>query len=174
MRICSFVFLLLALGRLASAQETDFAVGPQYLITFGSPLFARPIVPPSYSFDLPPAETVVPSVGSDIVHEPSDGVIETPSELQGQADLQPIFYGVPPIPVVVIGHLDSSEERGSSANVPASIGVSVAAEMTDVESLRQRGYGVTLAEAAGYWKSHKVHAPRVYTNEDVTRLRGGV
>ena len=175
MRICGLSFLLFALVGVASAQDTNFPVGPQYLITVDSPLFARPIVPPSYSFDLPPAATVVPSDGgSTTVHEPSDIVIQTPPELQGQADLLPIYYGVPPIPVVVIHYLDDSEQRGSAASVPSSIAGSVVVEMTDVESLHQRGYGVTLAEAAGYWKSHKVRAPRVYTNEDIAHLRQGI
>jgi hypothetical protein len=32
---------------------------------------------------------------------------------------------------------------------------------------------VTLGESASFWKSHKLHASRVYTNADVERLHGG-
>jgi hypothetical protein len=43
--------------------------------------------------------------------------------------------------------------------------------MTDAQSLRQRGYGVPLGDAAAFWKTHKPGAPRVYTNIDIQRLR---
>ncbi len=45
--------------------------------------------------------------------------------------------------------------------------------MTDDQALRQQGYGVTLGETASYWKAHRPHASRVYTNRDVERLHGG-
>jgi hypothetical protein len=34
------------------------------------------------------------------------------------------------------------------------------------------GGGITLGEVAMFWKVHKSHAPRVYTNADVERLHG--
>jgi hypothetical protein len=44
--------------------------------------------------------------------------------------------------------------------------------MIDTQTLREWGYGVTLGEIASFWKSHKPHTPRVYTNADVDRLHG--
>jgi len=44
---------------------------------------------------------------------------------------------------------------------------------TDAQSLREHGYGVTLAESAQFWKTHKPRATHVYTNRDVQRLHGG-
>jgi hypothetical protein len=35
------------------------------------------------------------------------------------------------------------------------------------------GGGITLGEVAMFWKAHKSHAPRVYTNADIERLHGG-
>ena len=40
-------------------------------------------------------------------------------------------------------------------------------------SLREQGYGVTLAEVAAQWRAHRPHASRRYTNRDVERLHGG-
>ena len=51
MRLASLAFLSIALAATAAAQETNFSVGPQYLMISGSPSFARPIATPSLSFD---------------------------------------------------------------------------------------------------------------------------
>ena len=45
--------------------------------------------------------------------------------------------------------------------------------MTTVQALRERGYGITLAEAAAYDKTRTRHATHVYTNADTNRLHGG-
>ena len=178
MRICGVLFLWLMLvglsaAQISRAQETNFAVGPQYVITSGSPLFARPIVPPSMSFDLPPVEAAVPTVNS-VVHEPSDVVLETPPELQGQADLFPVYYGVPPIPVVIINYREPFGREMPSQSLAAGAADIAVVAMTDVQSLRQHGYGVTVAEASQYWRGHKAAARRTYTNQDIERLRGGL
>jgi len=46
----SLGFLLLALTGLSFAQETNFPVGPQYLITTGSPMLMQSIATPTLSF----------------------------------------------------------------------------------------------------------------------------
>jgi hypothetical protein len=86
---------------------------------------------------------------------------------QGQADLMPIYYGVPRVNVVEI-----SAPETSPKTFPASIANVGVTEMTDPTSLRQRGFGVTLPEAASYWKTNKRPASRVYTNRDIERLHG--
>lgn len=57
MRVCSCCVLLLlsALG-IALGQDTNFSAGPQYLLNYGSPQFARPISTPSMSFTERPLE----------------------------------------------------------------------------------------------------------------------
>lgn len=49
MRLKSALALLPLLGGICFAQETNFPVGPQYLITNGTPLTIRPIATPSLS-----------------------------------------------------------------------------------------------------------------------------
>ena len=49
MRVKSVVLVIFAFAGLAFAQDTNFAVGPQYLITNGSPLTLHSIATPSLS-----------------------------------------------------------------------------------------------------------------------------
>jgi len=55
------------------------------------------------------------------------------------------------------------------ANLPSSIFETGVTGMTDPQSLLQREYGLSLGEVAAYWKTHKRHAPRVFTNQDMHR-----
>jgi hypothetical protein len=89
--------------------------------------------------------------------------IENPA-IQNQADLFPIYYGYPMAPVVIIV---SNEEL---VGLPASITGAGVTGFTNMQSLRERGFGVPLAEASSFWKTHKPHATRVYTNADIDRL----
>jgi hypothetical protein len=75
---CLTFLLLLALPGVAAAQDTNFAVGPQYLITTGSPLFLSPIATPSRSLDpgLPP----VPNAGTEPESAPVSSSAAAPSE----------------------------------------------------------------------------------------------
>ena len=49
MRLQPFLVLFVALVGISAAQETNFSVGPQYLITTGNALLLRPIATPSLS-----------------------------------------------------------------------------------------------------------------------------
>ena len=163
MRLASFCFLLFVLAGISAAQDMNFAVGPQYLMTSGSPMFARPIATPTLSLDAPlPSLPSLPEVGPPVADQP---FVPNP-EIQGP-DLLPIYYGYP-MPSVV--ELTSTE---AASEVPQSIINAGVVGMTNVQSLRERGYGVTLGESALFWKSHKLPASRLYTNADVERLHGG-
>jgi hypothetical protein len=163
MRLASLCFLLVALVGIGAAQDTNFPVGPQYLLT-GSPLFARPIVAPSLSLDAPlPPIPSLPEIGPAVSDQP---YVPNP-ELQHGADLRPIYYGYP-MPSVV--ELVSPE---SPAEVPQSITDTGVVRVVDAQSLREWGYGVTLGETASFWKVHAPHASRVYSNADIERLHGG-
>jgi hypothetical protein len=162
-------FLFLSLSAITAAQDTlsgqdtNFSAGPQYLITSDfSPLFARPIATPSISLGTPlPEISSLPVVGPVIENQP----IAVSSELPRQPDLFPIYYGPPVTNVVEI----TSAELPPS--LPASIVDTGVTGIADAQSLRERGYGVPLGDTAAFWKAHKPHAPRVYTNADVQRLR---
>lgn len=49
MRPHCLLVVLLVLSGISAAQDTNFPVGPQYLITYGNPLFLHPIETPSLS-----------------------------------------------------------------------------------------------------------------------------
>jgi hypothetical protein len=164
MRLAGSCFLLLAVAGIATAQDTNFPVGPQYLPITGSPQFARSIATPSLSLNAPlPEIKSLPEVGPAV----SDQNYTANPELQHQADLFPIFYGHAPASIIEI----SSTEL--PRNLPASIVNAGVVGMTDTASLRERGYGVTVGETASFWKTHKAPAPRLYTNRDIERLHGG-
>ena len=159
----ALIFLALIFVGIGAAQDTNFPAGPQYLITFDSPLLARPIATPSLWLDAPlPDIQPLPEIAPVIGTQP---YIPNPV-LEHQPDLLPIFYGYAMFSVVELVSPDSSPE------LPQSITDAGVTRMVDVQSLREWGYGVTLGETASFWKSHKPHAPRVYTNADVDRLHG--
>jgi hypothetical protein len=159
MRLMSFAFFLLAAG-ICAAQDTNFPVGPQYLVTTDSTRYLRPIATPSLSLGAPlPGIPSLPQIGPAVENQP----FVSNSEALHEADLFPIYYGYPRSTVV---ELTSTEPR----ELPASIGDAGVIGMTDAQSLRERGYGVPLGDAASFWKTHKPRAPRVFTNEDVQRL----
>jgi hypothetical protein len=171
MRIFTLSCFLLCLTGYSIAQDTSFAAGPQYLLT-GSPLLARSIATPTLSLDAP-----LPPVSSTSIISPEavTGVRYTTNPLlEHQADLIPIYYGLPNYyaasapSVVEISFPEGSAE--SSAALPVSIVESGVTELVDAQALRVRGHGVTVAEAAAYWKAHKLPAKHNLTNEDVKRL----
>jgi hypothetical protein len=152
--------LFFALVGLGPAQDTNFSLGPQYLLT-GSPLLARSIATPTMSLDIPlPPLPELPEVGPKVQDQP---FIPNPITDLGP-DLLPIYYGYPMPPVVIVVSEESPRE------VPASLVDSGVVGMIDAPSLG--GGGITLGEVAMFWKAHKSHAPRVYTNADVERLHG--
>ena len=163
MRLASFCFFLFVLAGISAAQDMNFAVGPHYLMTSGSPMFARPIATPTLSLDAPlPPIPSLPEVGPPVTDQP---FVPNP-EIPGP-DLLPIYYGYAMSSVVELSSTEAASE------VPQSIIDAGVVGMTNVQALRERGYGATLGESASFWKSHKLHASRLYTNADIERLHGG-
>jgi hypothetical protein len=153
-----FLFLVVA-GISAAAQDTNFSSGPQYLVTAGSGSLLRPIATPTLFLDapLPPVEPL-PDFLPSVANQSSDSEPQPAIQL----NLFPIFYGYR-------ASVDIELTSEAPREVPPSLAGFVT--MTDAESLRARGYGMTLGDVAAYWKAHKPHAPRVYTNADLLRLR---
>jgi len=165
MRLSYLVCLLLALGGISSAQDTNFAVGPQYLITTDSPLFLRPIATPSLSFEAQPLGT------SAVFPETAAAGSSSLPEVSGPANLAKIYWGEPN------GGERVSEIEITSSELPRNLppgcldtGVTL---LADDRSLQEQGYGVTLGEVASYWKTHGPRASHLYTNRDLERLHGG-
>jgi len=175
MRVCFccllFVFVLALLGA-GFGQDTNFSTGPRYLMNHGSPLFARPISTPSLSLSAadPPLEVgasnategLIAGAGNRDVSVPSPGALP-------RVDFFYFYYGTPPLSVIEISFPEASSRR----ELPASILDTGVWQVTTAQALRERGYGVTLAEAAAYDKAHYRHATHVYTNADIDRLHGG-
>jgi hypothetical protein len=174
---CVFCCTLLVLSTqgIAFSQDTNFATGPQYLMNYGSPLLAHSISTPSMSLDGPP-----PEVGaSDATGVLSAGAANenvappTPDALP-KIDLFPIYYGGPPAGENgEISFSYPSEPTSLSAEIPPSISDSGVWQIMTAQELRQRGYGITLAEAAVVVKTQTRRASHIYTNADVARLHGG-
>jgi len=78
------------------------------------------------------------------------------------------YYGAP-----YVIEISFNEESSSRRELPASILDPGVWQITTPQALRERGFGVTLPEAAAYGKSHPRHSTHVYTNADIDRVHGG-
>jgi len=152
---------------IAGAQDTSFAQGPQYLApSTGGGLFTQSIATPSMAVEgtypsLQMGEsnaTLGNAAGADLstlTMEPEGDVV----------DLFTVYYGYPPLDLV------SGPEE--SVAYSAEVGLRPRRGMgrvVTVGDLRRMGYGLTLGEAARYWKANATHAQRVYTNDDIQRI----
>jgi len=165
---CCTVLVLAFLGA-AFGQDTNFASGPQYLMTHGSPLFARPISTPSMSLSGPPLELGASSATAGLTAGAENQTVTSRSATDLPfVDFFPIYYGVVPVSVIEITFAKESER--SFRELPSSILDTGVWEITTAEALRERGYGVTLAEGAEESKARGRHATHVYTNADIERL----
>ena len=145
---------------LSPVPDTNFSQGPQYLAT-GDADFLHPISTPIVSLEAPlPPVASLPEVGPPVTDQP---YVSNP-DLRHVANLYPIYYGYPMIPVIELTGAEPSQP------LPASITGVGYTVIADPQTLRERGYGVTVGEAASYWKAHKPRANHVYTNADIERL----
>jgi len=170
MRLAHLACLSLILTAFSCAQDTNYPVGPQYLITSGSPLLLRPIATPSLSFEAPPAIAPVPPAEVSAAGQ----AVYTPPRVPSTTDFSRIYWGAGNVAEIAgeqVSEIEMTAEQ-PSALPPSIINVGVA-EVMDARSLRLREYGVTLAEAAAFWKAHKTRPSHVYTNADLARLHGG-
>ena len=168
---CCSAIVLAFLGA-AFGQDTNFASGPQYLMTYGSPLFARPISTPSMSLSGPPLEVGASAASAGLTAGAENQTVPPRSATDLTfVDFFPIYYGVVPVSVIEISFARESER--SFRELPSSILETGVWQVTTAEALRERGYGVTLAEGAEESKARVRHATHVYTNADVERLHKG-
>ncbi|HEY3972624.1 MAG TPA: hypothetical protein VGM18_06445 [Candidatus Sulfotelmatobacter sp.] len=175
MRSATFLFLL-AVATISAAQDTNFAAGPQYLITNNS-TFLQPIATPSLSLSAPLPSYTGP--GNEALPEPPSPFAGPPP----QPDLTRIFWGEPQKSEKVRSENGNENENvGGNATeieissaplprpLPGSILNTGVTGMTTAQSLHELGFGVTLGETADFWKTHRPHAPHIYTNADIERL----
>ena len=168
MRLVSLFLALLTLAGVSVAQETNFSAGPQYLITTNSTMFLRPIATPTLSLSAPPASTSeqATSEAGEASPQPTSPFAPAPA----QPDLTQIFWGTPATAQPADENVSEIEITSAPllGALPASILDTGVTGMTSVQALR--GFGVPLGETAAFWKTHKPHASRFYTNADIQRL----
>ncbi|MFZ0319051.1 MAG: hypothetical protein WAL56_07990 [Candidatus Sulfotelmatobacter sp.] len=164
-----FLFSLIVLSAvgMAFSQDTNFATGPQYLMTNGSMLFARPISTPSLSLAGPPLQVGATSATADLTAGAENQTVSLPpADALPVVDFFSLYYGTPNLIEISFSNASSS-----TSELPASILDNGVWQLTTAEALRERGFGVTLPEAAAYRKTHPRHATHVYTNADIDRLK---
>ena len=172
MRSLLSALLLVSSATLVCGQDTNFANGPQYLMT-GSPLFARPIATPSMSLQDAPLEIGADNATGVLISGAENQTVLPPQAVAlPKIDLFPIYYGVVPVSDIEISFAESSSELAIT-EIPASLLDTGVGQITTAQTLRERGYGATLGGVAAYEKTHAGHATHVYTNADIDRLRGG-
>jgi hypothetical protein len=96
-------------------------------------------------------------------------VLLPPADALPQLDSFYFYYGTPLLSVIEISF---AEPSSAHRELPASILDAGVGELTTVQALRERGYGVTLPKAAADSRAHIRHAPHVYSNADIDRLHG--
>jgi hypothetical protein len=185
MRLATLFCVLLALAGINVAQDTNFSTGPQYLVNGASPLFLQSIATPSLSLSTPPS-TLSASAADALFQIPTSAGIPL------LTNLSRIYWGTPApdaqVADRVTENVDDAPSNGarkvakmnvseiiissvpSLIALPASILDTGVTGMTSAQSLRIRGFGVPLGDTAVFWKTHKPHASRIYTNADVQRL----
>ena len=163
---------LLVLVASSFAQDTNFSSGPQYLAPQGaSPQLLQSIATPSLDLNAPSANPPVFENEFPAEQPPSTGP-------EAQTDFARIYWTGPTLPENVSEQVGEIEQTSQAANQePAStlptafVNVGVWAIVTP-QSVRELGYGESLAQAAAYWKAHKTPVSHVYTNADIQRLHG--
>ena len=159
MRFSPAFLLVLLVAPMCCGQETNFAAGPNYLITTSDARFLRSITTPSMSLDAPlPSIPSLPEIGSGNADQ---SYVSNP-EAERQPNLFSIYYGYPEIPVIELAGTPNIEPPPSMHDTGFAV--------TDPASVRELGFGMTVGEAAAFWKAHKRTAPHVYTNADIQRL----
>lgn len=167
MRLTGFLLSLFVLAGVAATQDTNFPVGPQYLVTSANPMFLRPIATPSLSFSAAPAESSVPAETI-----PTTDQLNPVPTVPVQASLSGIYWGVPAAsqaPAESASEIEISSAPLLRPLPPSFVDTGVTAFVT-ARSLEHLGYGVPLGEVASYFKTHKPRSVRTFTNADIERL----
>ncbi len=168
MRLHLVIGALAVLAGVATAQDTNFSTGPQYLMNYGSPLLLHSIATPSLDLNAPLVNALPPASSEE---QP----VPAPAVPPSGADLTRIYWGEPASVAGANENVSEIEISSPEAApmLPAGFLDLGVTEITDEQSLAERGYGMTLAEVAAYSQAHRAHAAHVYTNEDLAHLHGG-
>ncbi|MGA7218472.1 MAG: hypothetical protein WBX38_09165 [Candidatus Sulfotelmatobacter sp.] len=177
---CTGALLLLAFAS-AISQDTSFSSGPQYLRNTSSPDYSRPISTPTLTLSGPALEVGASNATGVLIAGASDQDVLPPAAVAlPKIDLLPILYGDRkasggegnPLEINFPG---TSSESSFAMGFPArflNVGVSQEASPDMRGKLGNRGYGITLGQAAAREKAPRGPV-RLYTNADIERLHSG-
>ena len=149
----------LILAGVCSAQDANFMPGSQFP-NYGSRHCLYRTSPPSISLSVPRSDSpnAPTTQGSGV---PDPGAFGNQSQIDQVYDA----CGLPLPPPAKENTRIELPSPTPSATFNAGVG-----EITTPNSLRELGYGVSLAQYASAWRAHKPHAVRVYTNADIANL----
>jgi hypothetical protein len=156
--LCSL--LVLSTATLVLGQDTDFANGPQYLMT-GSPLFVRSIATPTLSLESPPLEAGASNSTSGMIAGAATQTVAP--QTSALPNLFSIYYGPSATSVIEISF------AALSAELPASLLDTGMGQTTTGRDLQDLSYRGTLGGAVGNQKAHAGRATHVYTNADLAQ-----
>jgi hypothetical protein len=166
------VLLVVSAATSVFGQDTNFANGPQYLMT-GPSFYARPISTPSMSLQDPPLEVGAGNATGVLIAGAQNNTTLPPQAVAlPEINLFPIYYGVAPPSDIEISFAEPSSQR-YPAELPASILDTGVWETTTAQALDERGYGIPVGAAALRNKARAKRGAHVYTNADIDRLRSG-
>jgi len=173
MRLYGLLLFGMALTGIAAAQDSNFSVGPQYLMNYGSPTFMRPIATPTLSLsETAPVAMAAPEASSSSGSSLGNSA-EPSAAIPQPSDLASVYWGSrESSPAIETGVVIEVSGATPPANLPASIVNVGVQETVNAQELRERGYGVSVAQASAFWKAHKPRAVRVFTNRDVEKFHG--
>ena len=168
MRLTAFLLVLIAFAGIAAAQsaDTNFSIGPQYLITTDSTMLLRPIATPTLSLQppSPPPPAMETNPGTTVeLSAPAPAVMAQPdlSRVLWGDDWVDYVNGVTPTSVIEIN-------GNARPNLPESFFDS---GVTGILRGSERSSGLTPGEVSAGEKS-KPRPTHVYTNDDIRRLHG--
>jgi hypothetical protein len=138
---------LLIASRCLSAQSSETPDSSQNLMNAGYPI-------------LPP-----------IIRTPIVSLSDANNSGQNQDQDGQVYWSVRPTQLPPF--LYASETRSSNGTAPVATGIfnSGVTGILSSDSLPENRPKISLGEYAAYWRTHKVHASRVYTNADVENLK---
>jgi hypothetical protein len=170
MRLCGLLLFGTTLVGMSAAQDSNFSVGPQYLMNYGSPMFMRPIATPTLSLsETAPVALAASEATSSPVGNSAEGSVVVPQP----SNLASVYWGGRESATAVeTSAVIEASGAAPPANLPPGILNVGVQETVDARELRERGVGVSVSEASAFWKGHKPRAVRVFTNRDVEKLHG--
>src|SRR5882672_2606445 len=94
MRLCGLLLFVVTLVEIGAAQDSNFSVGPQYLMNYGSAMFMRPIATPTLSLSETTTSPVFSTPEASSSSDSSAGnSAESSAAVPQPSDLASVYWG---------------------------------------------------------------------------------